>query len=68
MLRPRRRSTAPAPMPARDALPSPVTFFLTAGERRRALGALRRLDADRARALCKALRIGMDDDDERRRS
>jgi len=47
----------PAPPPNPDDLPHPVTFFLTAGERRRVLRALRTIHADRAAALLKALSI-----------
>ncbi|MFG0275081.1 MAG: hypothetical protein ACF8QF_08490 [Phycisphaerales bacterium] len=38
-------------------LPHPVTFYLTAEERRALLKKLRRHDADRTRALLAALKI-----------
>ena len=38
-------------------MPHALTFFLTPEERRRVLGALKRRHADRARALCMALKI-----------
>lgn len=47
----------PKPAPDPGALPSAVTFFLTAEERRRVLRALKELDQDRAGALLKALGI-----------
>lgn len=46
---------APHAPPAERDLPYPLTFFLRAGERRRVLRVLRALDADRSRALVKAL-------------
>lgn len=41
----------PAPPPEPDAMPQPVTFFLTAAQRRAVLSALRSVDDDRTTAL-----------------
>ncbi len=50
----------PAPAVAPDAgeLPHALTFFLTGAQRAAVLRALRRVDADRARALLRVLRVG----------
>jgi len=48
--------TDKAPPTARDSLPYPLTFFLTALQRRRVLRALRRLHRQRSTALLMALR------------
>lgn len=50
----------PSPTPPRNpaTLPHPLTFFLTASQRRRALTLLKRHDPkDRAAALLRALRL-----------
>ncbi len=54
--------TKPMPAPNPDTLPSAVTFFLTAGQRREVVRALRAIDRDRARALLLALGIKRDSD------
>ncbi len=46
----------PAPPPERDALPYPLTFFLTALQRRRVVRALRRIHPQRTTALLMAIR------------
>lgn len=51
------RPPKPAPPPDPESLPQALTFFLTVRQRRAVLAALRRHDPDRARALCRALRI-----------
>lgn len=45
----------PRPAPDADRLPHALTFFLTAGQRRRVVRALKRHGADRATALVRAL-------------
>lgn len=54
------RNTAPEPpaaAPETDSLPHPLTFFVSAGERRAILAALRRRHRDRATALRLALNV-----------
>ena len=51
------RMPRPRAAPSVDSLPHPVTFFLSAGERKRVLRALKRLDRDRARALRVAVKL-----------
>jgi len=56
----RRAGTAPpppAPPPEVGALPCPLTFFLTQGQRVAVLRALRTIHEDRATALLRALDI-----------
>jgi len=48
---------SPASAPEPSTLPSAVTFFLSAGQRRRVLAALRAIDHDRTRALLAALGV-----------
>jgi len=57
----KQEAPAPADPPDADALPQPLTFFLTAAQRRAVLRRLRRRDADRAVALLRTLRIEPDD-------
>lgn len=45
------------PQPSRDGLPHALTFFLTVGERREVLRALRGRDPDRRTALLRALGV-----------
>ncbi|MEQ8770299.1 MAG: hypothetical protein RIB60_07300 [Phycisphaerales bacterium] len=47
--------TTPQPAPDPGTLPSAVTFFLSAEERREVLRALRAIDRDRVKALRRAL-------------
>ncbi|MEZ6319175.1 MAG: hypothetical protein R3B49_10570 [Phycisphaerales bacterium] len=54
----------PKPAPDAATLPSAVTFFMNAGERRRVLAALRAIDDDRARALLIALGLKGSDTNE----
>jgi hypothetical protein len=51
------RPGPPATPPSEDTLPFPVTFFVTAGQRRAILRRLRRVDPNRTRALLRALRV-----------
>lgn len=57
--RPAAHNTDTPPQPRNnidgDALLHPITFFVRAGERREILRALRAIDADRVRALRRAL-------------
>jgi len=53
----RRDETHPNPEPTRAHLPSALTVFLTALQRRAALRALREIHTDRAKALLTALRL-----------
>jgi hypothetical protein len=48
---------SPAEPVEEGALAHPLTFFLTADQRARVLGKLRRADRHRTRALLKALRV-----------
>jgi len=47
----------PKPAPDPDALPHPLTFFLSANQRRAVLRELKKRHADRTRALLGALGI-----------
>lgn len=47
----------PSPPPDPERLPSAVTFFLSAGQRRAVLAALRAIDRDRTRALLRVLGV-----------
>jgi len=50
-----RENTDPVPEPTREHLPSALTIFLTANQRRRVTRALRAIHRDRAAALLTAL-------------
>ncbi len=50
-------TTEPKAAPDPGTLPSAVTFFLNAEERREVLRALRVIDSDRTRALLKVLGV-----------
>lgn len=56
----------PSPPPDPERLPSAVTFFLSAGQRRMVLAALRAIDRDRTLALLRMLEIERGPTDERR--